>query len=151
MRVEHRAAIPSDIDALFTVGVESSNLQEIWRVSFLRPEAALCATFAAADYRVSSWYGDEILALWGASRKSLVSKAGVCWLVASKSIAKYPIIFARESKKLLGIFDAEYTYLENYIDADNHTIIRWLKWLGFTFDPLPTLSASGHPVLRFWR
>lgn len=151
MRVRHRAAIPSDVDALLAAGIPPSNLQEIRRVASMHPEAAIRATFDMADFRVSSWLGDEILAIWGVARKSLVSPDGVYWLIASEHAAKYPVSFARETKRLLGLFDAQYRHLENHVDAGNEQIIRWLEWLGFTFDPGPVLSATGHPVLRFWR
>lgn len=151
MKIEHRAAIPADIDALLAAGIPESNLQEIRRVSCMHPEAAIRATFDPADFRVSSWVGDKILAVWGATRKSLISRDGVYWLIASRHAAEHPIAFARETKRLLGIFDAQYQHLENYVDADNETIIRWLKWLGFTFDPVPAISPTGHTVLRFWR
>ena len=151
MKVEHRPAIPTDIDALIARGIPESNLQEIRRVASMHPEAAIRATFDMADFRVSSWLGDEILAIWGVARKSLVSQDGVYWLIASEHAAKYPVSFARETKRLLGLFDAQYRHLENHVDAGNEQIIRWLEWLGFTFDEAPVLSATGHPVLRFWR
>ena len=151
MRVEHRAATPADIDALLAAGLPPSNLQEIRRVASMHPEAAIRATFDMADFRVSSWLGDEILAIWGVARKSLVSQDGVYWLIASKHAQEHPILFARETKRLLGVFDTQYRQLENHVDAGNAQIIRWLEWLGFTFDPDPVLSATGHLVLRFWR
>jgi hypothetical protein len=151
MRIEHRAATPADIDALLAAGIPESNLQEIRRVACMHPEAAIRATFCMADFRVSSWAGDKILAVWGATRKSLISQDGVYWLIASEHAAKYPVAFARETKRLLGIFDAQYRHLENHVDAGNAQIIRWLEWLGFTFDPDPVYSATGHLVLRFWR
>ena len=151
MRIEHRAATPADIDALLAAGIPESNLQEIRRVASMHPEAAIRATFDMADFRVSSWLGDEILAIWGATRKSLISSDGIYWLIASNHAQKYPVTFARETKRLLGIFDAQYRHLENHVDAGNAQIIRWLEWLGFTFDEAPVLSATGHLVLRFWR
>lgn len=151
MKVEHRPAIPTDIDALIARGIPESNLQEIRRVSCMHPEAALRATFDGADYRVSSWLGDEILALWGASRKSLVSDTGYYWLIASKASESRPIVFARECKRMHSVFDGQFGRLENFVDAGNERIIRWLEWLGFTFDDELTMSATGHAVIRFWR
>ena len=72
-------------------------------------------------------------------------------LIASKHAQEHPVLFARETKRLLGVFDTQYRRLENHVDAGNGQIIRWLEWLGFTFDPDPVLSATGHAVLRFWR
>lgn len=151
MKVEHRPAIPADVDALLEAGIPESNLQEIRRVACIHPDAAIRATFNMADFRVSSWRDGHILALWGATRKSLISSDGVFWLVASKHAQRHPFLFAKETKRLLGIFDSQYQQLENYVDAGNERIIRWLKWLGFNFDSQPIFSASGHPVLRFWR
>ena len=151
MKVEHRAAIPADVDALLAAGIPESNLQEIRRVASMHPEAAIRATFDGADFRVSSWAGGEIMALWGATRKSLISSDGIFWLIASQHAAKKPFLFAKETKRLHGIFDAQYQRLENYVDAGNGKIIRWLEWLGFSFDQSPVISATGHRVLRFWR
>ena len=151
MRVRHRAATPSDVDALLAAGIPPSNLQEIRRVASMHPEAAIRATFGAADFRVSSWAGDEILAIWGATRKSLISSDGTYWLITSNHAQKYPVAFARETKRLLRVFDGHYRQLENFVDAGNEQIIRWLEWLGFSFDNDPVISATGHPVLRFWR
>ena len=151
MKVEHRAAVPADVEALLASGVPEHNLQEIRRVSCILPEEAIRATFDMADYRVSSWAGEDILAIWGVTRKSMVSQDGCCWLIASCNAEKYPVAFARECKRLLGVFDEHYRHLDNFVDAGNERIIRWLDWLGFTFDAEPVISATGHRLTRFWR
>ncbi len=43
-----------------------------------------------------------------------------------------------------------FPHLQNYVDARNEISIRWLKWLGFRFDPKPVpYGIWGLPFLRF--
>lgn len=151
MRVKHKAASMADVDALISIGVRQSNIREIVRVFSIGPDLALRETFDNAEVRIASYIGDEIMAVWGFTKKSLLSNDAYVWLIASEAVEKHWFTFARESKRMLGLIDGEYGSLENYVDAGNDQIIRWLKWLGFAFDAEPVISPLGHQLFRFWR
>jgi hypothetical protein len=43
-----------------------------------------------------------------------------------------------------------YPHLENYVDVRNELSIKWLRWLGFQFDPQPIpYGVWEMPFFRF--
>lgn len=151
MKADHRKAASEDVEALLLAGLAGDNVREIHLVSGLRPEDAIRQSFQVADICVASYVGDDIVALWGVRRKSRISPEAYVWLVASKNIEQHRFLFAKESRRILDEICKDFTRVENFVDCGNESIIRWLRWLGFRFDPDPVQSPLGHWLLRFWR
>lgn len=85
----------------------------------------------------------------GVVQHEQVKDVGVPFLLATEEFYEYTRLFARESK--LWVRDAltKYPMLFNCVAADNEKAVRWLKWLGFTFDErednLGRLGLSFYP------
>lgn len=132
-------------------GIQASNVQESQRVYGLNPSTALGRAVECADVAVASWAENDILALWGVTRKSLLSETRIVWLITSDAVKKYRLLFLKECKRILNILENEYPLLENYVDTGNSQIINWLTWLGFNFDKEIVRTYHGHNIVRFWR
>lgn len=63
-----------------------------------------------------------------------VAGVGVPYLLATEEFYEYTRLFARESKLWVQEASQKYPMLFNCVAAGNTKAIRWLKWLGFSFD-----------------
>ena len=75
----------------------------------------------------------KILAIVGLGDAGKVDDipAGCPWLVGSTHIPDYALPFMRWSKDRVSQFLEQYAFLCNFVHAENHRSLRWLKALGF--------------------
>jgi len=71
------------------------------------------------------------------------------WMLCTPAIHKYPITFARESKKFID--SRTEPYLWNVVDKRNTVHIKLLKFLGFTFHEELPFGPNNLPFIRFDR
>ena len=69
------------------------------------------------------------------------------WMLCTPAIHKYPITFARESKKFID--SRPEPYLWNVVDKRNTVHIKLLKFLGFTFHEELLFGPNNLPFIRF--
>ena len=65
-----------------------------------------------------------------------VVEGGVIWMVATDKLfenKKYKIQLIRKGRKWVDNLLKKYKILYNFVYAENHSAIKWLKALGFTF------------------
>jgi len=75
---------------------------------------------------------------------------GVPWMLGSTGIYKHATQFKRECKDWLATISQDYQVLVNYVHADNHKAIRWLKWIGFQMIYLdPEYGVGKAPFYEF--
>lgn len=74
--------------------------------------------------------------LWGVRRKGLLTSEAEIWMLRTQEPEKYPLRFARESRHHLAhmVSLSDLASFENIVHVENAAAIRWLQWLGFTFD-----------------
>jgi len=88
------------------------------------------------------------IALFGVATVPGQPDLGAPWLLGSPEIEAHSREFLRRSREELERMRHPFTRLTNYVDARNHTHIRWLEWLGARFVHLdPTF---GHEQRPFW-
>ncbi len=61
-------------------------------------------------------------------------------------VEKNKTTFLRYSRPMIEVMLAEFSHLENYVDARYKKCIRWLKWLGFVIHDAVPFGVQG---LRF--
>ena len=66
--------------------------------------------------------------------KAPVDGMGFPWLLGTDEITKYSKPFLRESRAFVSTIRKHYTLLVNWVSGENKEAVRWLKWLGFTFE-----------------
>jgi hypothetical protein len=89
--------------------------------------------------------------MFGVSPIDILGGVGSPWLLGTDEIKKHAKTFLKLNKlyvpKMLELFPI----LTNYVDARHETAIRWLKWLGFKFEPKPVeYGMWGMDFYRFY-
>lgn len=90
------------------------------------------------------------LCMIGIAPKSQVYRVGVPWMLSSNKLVHHERAILRYSKDFFYPMAMHYAELENYVDARNEASIRWLRWLGFDFDPAAPYGVAGLPFHRFY-
>lgn len=74
--------------------------------------------------------------------KSPVPGLGHCiWFLGTDAVDTYKRYFVIESMATVRKWQHEYGQLWNAVSKDNKKAIRWLKWLGATFEPLKEVEG----------
>lgn len=83
-------------------------------------------TILTRDYRMIGSFGVA---------NSTIEGMGVPWLLGTHRMHLIKRTFIEQSKEWLSrLFNDKYEVLTNYIMEDNKLSIRWLKWLGASFN-----------------
>lgn len=84
--------------------------------------------------------------MYGVRRLSSLSERGIIWMLGTDDLPNHAMKFGRECaiqvKEMISSFD----HVENWCHVNNRVTKRWLKWLGFKFDP----AEKGTPLQRFY-
>ena len=90
--------------------------------------------------RLSYLWASEILTIAGDKDQPMgmcgVIADGCIWMIATDELfsnKKYKIQLIREGRKWVNNLLKSYDLLYNMVYAENHSAIKWLKSLGFTF------------------
>jgi len=80
---------------------------------------------------------------------SLLTGGGVIWLLGTDDVKRNARGFLEVSPGCLAQIMTRYHHLHNYVDQRNTASIRWLKWMGFEFQPAQPFGPYGLPFHRF--
>lgn len=83
----------------------------------------------------------QVVAVFGDAVFSLLGGVGVPWLISTIHVQKHPRAFLQVCKPEVQQMLTRHHHLMNYVDARNTAAIRWLKWLGFKFEPAAPYGA----------
>jgi len=90
--------------------------------------------------RLSYLAGQQVLAIAGDDDQPMglcgVISDGCIWMICTDELfsnKKYRIQLIRKGRKWVDKLLQSYKVLYNFVYAENHTAIKWLKALGFTF------------------
>ena len=65
------------------------------------------------------------------------------WLLATPTIRRYPVFFARSSRKVVDVWRRRYGAMRNYVDARHTRAVRWVQWMGFQVSPAFPMGVDG--------
>lgn len=154
-----RPATILDANALLERGVRAADQSECWKMTgatvdeLLRESVDKSACVAAAEYN------GNVIALFGVAPLLLFpllmgKYMGLVWLVGHDDFDRpgLAVPLGRASQLFVDCWQREYELLGNFVDPENKTSLRWLKWLGFNIDArLPLRGPQGHTLYRFWK
>ena len=123
--------------------------QEVLAVSPYSLRDSLAESITQSESAFTGLLNGEPIGCYGVVRLSLLCKHGRPWLLASDRIYECRISVLKESRKFLKYLDEKYSYVSNYVGADNRTSIAWLKWLGFTVHDAKAVGKYGEPFCYF--
>lgn len=92
----------------------------------------------------------SVVAVFGDAPVSLLGGLGVPWLISTVHVERYPRAFLAVCKPEVAEMLSRHPDLVNYVDVRNAIAIRWLGWLGFTFDDPEPYGPKGMLFQRFW-
>jgi len=73
---------------------------------------------------------DGLLASFGVSPRDNI---GVCWLLGTRNFYKVKKKFVKESQMWIDDLMDGFDYLTNYVMEANTLSVKWLTWLGASF------------------
>jgi hypothetical protein len=88
--------------------------------------------------------------MFGVSPIDILCGIGSPWLLGTDEIRQHAKTFMKLNRDYIPKMLSLSPSLVNWVDARHETAIRWLKWLGFTFDMYPQpYGLFKLPFLRF--
>lgn len=127
--------------------LREADRQEIAHAHGLEPVQSLLIGFHSGE-TFAAVYEGRVIALFGCT--GIPGVAGCPWMLASPELQKFRKQFVQECRPYCLMMLAVYRHLENRVWCGNTVHIRWLKWLGFTFDPPAPYGIHGEPFKRFY-
>lgn len=73
------------------------------------------------------------------------------WMLGNDLIFKYPLTLMKTSRRIIDGMLNTYHILANFVDARNHRHIRWLKMMGFKFEPRNDRRVGKHLLHYFYK
>lgn len=148
----NRYVVPAHRDHIFWI---ASNMAEADR----REVAALGlgqhrAIEDSLNRSVAAWTGmvadNRPVCMFGVTPMDILGGVGSPWLLGTDEVKNHAKTFMRLNKLYLVQMLDIFPHLVNWVDARHEVSIRWLKWLGFTFDMYPQpYGLYKLPFLRF--
>lgn len=92
---------------------------------------------------------DEIAAIFGVGYSSILSLIGIPWLLGSEVMNRLDKPLLSVSRAVIEHWRTKHQTMINYVSADHHQSIRWLKWLGFTVHPAEPYGDFGNLFHKF--
>lgn len=115
----------------------------------LSAEEALTDSVMLSYEAIAAYADDCLVMLAGVAPVSLTSSVARPWMVGTDELSKHAFRLCKENRCYVKKWLAWFSYLENWVDAENKPALKWLKWLGFELeDPIPW-GNSGHFFIRF--
>lgn len=94
----------------------------------------------------------RIIAIWGVQPKRNDEGArthSLIWCLGTDLIKRYTVSFAKESRAILQEWAKRYGSLYNMVGTFNDDAIRWLQWVGASFDASAKIIKNGETFLPF--
>ena len=87
--------------------------------------------------------------LFGVVPDSLTATSGEPWLLTSADLKDAKVAFAKASRQYIPYLRNRFTFLHGWVYERNTVSIKWLKWLGYTLAPAPSLATNGRAYYAF--
>lgn len=146
MTASIRTAVAEDIDAILA-DIRPADVAEMEAMG-TTPERAMREGLARSDWTATGLWNDRPVCMFGVAPMNVMLGHGAPWLLGANALEHVQVPFLRASRPAVTAMLASYPRLMNMIDSRNTVAIRWLRWLGFTFDPRP-LALGEHVFLVF--
>lgn len=99
------------------------------------PAAALIEEMRSSSEAYTVLFDGAVACLWGIQQRTILVDAVYLWMLTSRAMAEHPVAVGRHSRRMCRSILAEYATIEGVVALDNPTSMRWLRWLGASFEP----------------
>lgn len=118
--------------------MRQADVDEVWASHHKTPLESLLEGWNAPGYSVIVTINDEPCAMLGVTLCDVLSGNGIPWLLGTENALKYKRYFITLVPAVIDEMLDICPNLYNYVHIKNVTSIKWLKYIGFTFDePIP--------------
>ncbi len=135
-----RIVVPAHSDHIFWLAsnMSQADRDEVAAAVGLGPYRALADSL---ERSVMAWTGmvdgARPICMFGVTPLDILGGVGSPWLLGTDEVKHYGLTFLRHCKTYVPRMLDVFPQLVNYVDARHEVAIKWLKWLGFEFDPEP--------------
>lgn len=128
--------------------IREEDRQEIWHISRKTPLEAFQSGYDVSEPPFTiEWKGVPV-AMFGVSGEGTV---GVPWMLATDDLKRIKKDLLRECRGYVNDMLKKYPFLTNQVWAENIIHIRWLIWLGFTFEEPEPMGPDNEMFIRFYK
>ena len=131
LAVTYRKAVIQDIDILAPI-LREQDKHEVWCSHGVNSREALQMSFLNSTECYSIIEDHlKLVGMFGVVNQG--NGVGMPWMLASDDLPKKENVatFLPQGKSWVEGLQKKYQQLYNYAHAENHTSLKWLKWLGF--------------------
>jgi hypothetical protein len=98
----------------------------------------------------AAYFDGKLIAVYGVLSPTMMSIGGNPWMAATDMIDRSDVrrLFIQRTRSELAWLSEGFSLLWNIVSVENSIAIRWLKWVGFTFDGTE-YDIRGHRFLKF--
>tara|TARA_R110000850_G_scaffold106309_2_gene217612 strand:+ start:75 stop:539 length:465 start_codon:yes stop_codon:yes gene_type:complete len=98
----------------------------------------------------AGYFDGKLVAVYGVLSPTMMSTGGNPWMAATDMIDRSDVrrLFLQKTRSELAWLSEGFSLLWNIVSVENSIAIRWLKWVGFTFDGTE-YDIRGHSFLKF--
>lgn len=130
--------------------MRKADADEVWASCHYLPLDCLIYSVKHSQMAWTAFYDGEVICIFGLRPVTMLSDEAYVWMLGTDLIESEAKTFLRESKSWVRFMSGKYSRIFNYVDKRNKTAIRWLKWLGFTFEKdAKPYGKEGLPFYHF--
>jgi len=131
--------------------MRQADINELWAMGATTPLEALLDGLQNSEVCKTVMIDDAPAMMFGVVERTLLDRTGTIWMLGTNDIHKIKfgrrefIVMWRQVMKLV----KGYHLVDNYVHASNETSIKWLEFMGFTFDEPAPAGLFGESFRRF--
>jgi len=147
--VEVRAVTPDDVVEL-VVKMRQADVDELHALGILDLVAAVRASVAHSAFSYAFVIDGALACIIGvAPAAGMFDPEGFPWMLGTDVVTRHQRVLMRTCRPYIQQMLRAYPHLFNYVHAENHRAVRWLKRIGFTLEPAAPWGPMGAPFHRF--
>lgn len=118
--------------------MREGDVQEVRASGDQSPFEALKFSLEKSKCACALFADDKILCIWGVVEKDGYPGVASPWILSSVHVDTFPILFYKESVRIIAGLRARYRVIVNMIDARYEKSVKFYRKLGFDIsDPVP--------------
>ena len=129
--------------------MRQADVQEIFDSHHFSPEEAMDFTIKNTIFCLTVKVKGVPAIIFGINGDSVLSERGTIFMLGTDDIQKLRFRFVRHSRKFIDMMLEQYSYLYNFVSADNFLSVGWLKFLGAQIEDAKPYGMEQRPFHYF--
>lgn len=141
-------ARPDDVLAIAD-DMRECDLVELYRTNGKPPVSSLVESYEKSEYCWVAYQDDKPVMIFGTVRFSVIGNKGIPWMIGTNKLMQHPKELMKTSHEYVGKMKSVYSEMENYVDAENISSIKWLEKIGFKMHEAVPFGINGELFHKF--